>query len=822
MLPHAGEKHATGKTTIFLEDYKMSPGDLITLYATARDARTSVKTDMYFIEAQPYEKNYSQAQASDGGAGRGDQDESRISERQKEIIAATWNEIKNGVKDPATARDDSKFLSELEGTLSQQSKSLAERMRARNLSGANQEFSNFAKNMEEASEHMKAAVERIHGMKWNDAIAPEQQALQNLLRAEAIFRDIQVAFGSRGQGGQGGGMGRDLENLFDLELDTEKNQYETGQQQASASQKDKQVDEALQKLKELARRQQELAQQQQKQQQAFRQRWEQEMLRREAEELQRKMEQLQRGESAQQQQSNSQQSQQQANSQGSSSSQSSSQGQSQGQSQSQSQAQPQSQQSQSGASRGTSSAARQRIGQTADPRLQQALDRLKQATDDMRRAESSQNGNPEQGNAGQRRAADRLQEASSLLSGLRQDQAAGQLDEMTRQAERLAEQQKDYQNRLRGMLGNPPDNGMGRPQPGQNSQQMGAMAGEKEQMANDLKKLENQMQSSSRNMAGTQPSASSKLREALGEAQQNELDLRMRKAAELMRRGQGMYTWPGEPTVTNGLDRLRDQLHQAQGSLRPEDQQKGKPGGANGDDKLSQALDQLERTRQRMQEMSDAQRGNQQGGRQPGGQRQSGELQRGNQQQGQQQGQQPGGQQPGGQQPGGQQPGGQQANGQQPGQQQGQQQGQQGQGKPGGQQQGGQNGGAQGGDRQTGGEYGSGGLQHNGFVPDQVAREVQRDLSNLRSQLRDNPQLSGQVQDLMRQLQTMTTTYQNPQELSDRIGREILPEVERLELVLRRELGQSGSQVRNSASEPVPPGYADSVAEYFRKLSKGK
>ena len=25
-------------------------------------------------------------------------------------------------------------------------------------------------------------------------------------------------------------MGRDLENLFDLELDTEKNQYETGQQ----------------------------------------------------------------------------------------------------------------------------------------------------------------------------------------------------------------------------------------------------------------------------------------------------------------------------------------------------------------------------------------------------------------------------------------------------------------------------------------------------------------------------------------------------------------------------------------------------------------
>ena len=78
------------------------------------------------------------------------------------------------------------------------------------------------------------------------------------------------------------------------------------------------------------------------------------------------------------------------------------------------------------------------------------------------------------------------------------------------------------------------------------------MATEKEQMARDLKKLEDQMQSSARNMAGTQPSASSKLREALGEAQQNEIEMRMRKSAELIRRGQGMYTWPWEPTGDQG------------------------------------------------------------------------------------------------------------------------------------------------------------------------------------------------------------------------------------------------------------------------------
>ena len=78
-------------------------------------------------------------------------------------------------------------------------------------------------------------------------------------------------------------MGRDLENLADLELDREKNQYETGQQSASDS-RQKEVDQALQKLAELARRQQELASNK-NQQQAFRQKWEQEILRREAEEL---------------------------------------------------------------------------------------------------------------------------------------------------------------------------------------------------------------------------------------------------------------------------------------------------------------------------------------------------------------------------------------------------------------------------------------------------------------------------------------------------------------------------------------------------------
>ncbi len=90
--------------------------------------------------------------------------------------------------------------------------------------------------MEQAVAAMGPAADKLKGAKWQDALAPEQKALQYLLRAEATFRDIQVAFGQQGGGGGGGGGGatRDLEGLFDLELDTEKNQYEGAKQTQSA------------------------------------------------------------------------------------------------------------------------------------------------------------------------------------------------------------------------------------------------------------------------------------------------------------------------------------------------------------------------------------------------------------------------------------------------------------------------------------------------------------------------------------------------------------------------------------------------------------
>jgi hypothetical protein len=39
---------------------------------------------------------------------------------------------------------------------------------------------------------------------------------------------------------------------------------------------------------------------------------------------------------------------------------------------------------------------------------------------------------------------------------------------------------------------------------------------------------------------------------------------------------------------------------------------------------------------------------------------------------------------------------------------------------------------------------------------------------------------------------------------------------------LRRRMEQKGGSVRSAASERAPEGYADAVAEYYRRVAKGK
>ncbi len=209
LLKTKGSPTAEGKVVLYLEDFNLVPGDIVSMYATANDARSKTVGDITFIEAQPYERNFSQSQQGGGGGGGGggqQNDPSQITQREKEIIAATHNFNRGGKNAQANA-ENAQYLSEVQAKLKDQAESMAKRTTARELSTENQDFQSFTKEMEAAAAEMTPAADKLKAQKWSDALEPENKALQHLSRAMATFRDIQVARGQGGGGGGGGGAG---------------------------------------------------------------------------------------------------------------------------------------------------------------------------------------------------------------------------------------------------------------------------------------------------------------------------------------------------------------------------------------------------------------------------------------------------------------------------------------------------------------------------------------------------------------------------------------------------------------------------------------
>lgn len=261
-------KQITGTHTFFLEEYDLQPGDVISYYATARDGNPDSKlkqgsSDIYFLEIRPFDRTYRQAQQNAGMPGGGGEN-SALTQRQKEIIAATWRVIRE--QPPPPPPEFTENLNTI--TLSQEGlrkdvEALVDRIRRRLGASLEEqpEFKQLAEYLEQAVREMEAALTELKAQKPKDALPPEQRALQQLMRADAIFREIQVAFGASGDGGDDNAQAEDLADLFELELDKMKNQYETLQRDRG-QQQDRQVDETLRKLQELARRQQKEAEEQ--------------------------------------------------------------------------------------------------------------------------------------------------------------------------------------------------------------------------------------------------------------------------------------------------------------------------------------------------------------------------------------------------------------------------------------------------------------------------------------------------------------------------------------------------------------------------------
>jgi hypothetical protein len=313
------------------------------------------------------------------------------------------------------------------------------------------------------------------------------------------------------------------------------------------------------------------------------------------------------------------------------------------------------------------------------------------------------------------------------------------------------------------------------------------MVDDRQQLADDLGRLTQQMRGAARELAPTQPSASNRLRSALDGLDENDLGTRMQRSADRLR--SGSFSDPFEAGLTSDLQKLGQQVGEAARAL-------GSAQHTSKDAVLNGAMDDLSRLRDQLEGLGSRNGQSGQAGQQlarngPPGQQD--ELQAG---------------EAGGRQTG---PVGNRLAGPT--------------GNPAG--------GATNRDRVLG-AYDTGNTRISGKAvapqqgpnPADTQRQIDQGLNllnRLRAAVQDSPEARQQLQILIDQMRNLDPSrFPGNPTLVEQMHQQLVSGVDALELQLRRQLDENrGGTIRNTDPAKVPAGYRDSVAEYYRKLSGG-
>jgi hypothetical protein len=610
-----GQTTVTSGHTLFIEELDVKPGDFISYYVRARDlARgkraSETRSDIFFLEVKPFEQEFALAasQVSAGGGGSNRQvDELVVA--QKEIIVATWKldrraQAAKGAKSEEDIKSVGRAESELKTRVEETSSSFREssmrdpRRRPQGGRGGPPppDTPRAGQTLPEedamtlAAAAMGKAVSSLDGLKTNDALPSEMEALNQLLRAQADVKKRQV---QRQQAGGGAGNNRtnqDISSLFDKELARhQETNYETPG--ASEQKREDENGSALDKIRDLARRQDELLKRQHElaqnhamsdeelKRELEKLTREQNELRQRAEDLAQQLARQQGGDNSQQRQQQSQQGSPQSQSpQGSQSAQSSSGSQSsqspkgsqnaQGQQQARG-GQPQGQQGQNGASES---------GQMRD-----ITEEMRGAASDLRRQDTGQ--------ASERaaRALQRLRDLERQLQAATPDGRRRALGDLQLEARQLADAQRQIasESTRKGSGGS-----------GQDTQRR--LAGEEERLADRVRRMQDGLKQQASGSAPPEPGAkpgaaggsdkadAKAMQQAAAdgarELEQQRLAERMQQSAEGLRAGgASKNSADAQQEIARLLDRLADRLASA---------------GQAGDDESRKLTGQLSRARE--------------------------------------------------------------------------------------------------------------------------------------------------------------------------------------------------------------------------------
>src|SRR5690242_7807776 len=587
----------TAGHTFSLEDFKLQPGDVVSYYARATDndavsgAKTA-STDIYFMTVRPFAQDYKQEQSGGGGGGGANDDAGQLSEQERQIIAGTFNTQRDKAsKQPKELQEDLSTLRIAQQKLRGQTEELARRIVDRGIAVRDSNFAKIAEILNKAAPVMDTAEKALADGNAQSALPPEQRALQQLQRAEAVFRSVRVSMGGEGGGGGAGQQrAQDLADLFELNREKLRNQYESVQRgREQQQQADQQVDETAERLKRLAARLQQENERGQRKADSLSQQMgasgssggaAQRQMAQEAEEAARQLERLAREKAEQQRQEESNGSQSKSSS------------------------------SSSSSSRSGQSSANARQQQREQRALEDAARRLREAADAMRRSASGSRSS-QQSATDAAAAQQRLEEARRLLDQQRNGRLERDVQDILDNAKELGKQEQQVAGDVNKLWENPNAQERG--------QQLQSLTERKGQMADQLRDLKARMDKLSLDSRRENKDAANGLAEASKQ-------MRDRKTEEKIRASQGAMRYAG-PEYTKGLENaigtdlkdLQQRLEQVATAAR---EGAGKDGDQN---TQSQALDRTRDLVRGMQSLDERMRNGQGSGQQQGQKAQQGQ-----------------------------------------------------------------------------------------------------------------------------------------------------------------------------------------------------
>jgi hypothetical protein len=247
---------------LYLEYLDLNPGDLISYYVQAEDRSAaersrSATSDIFFYQVRPFSINYRSADQQAGGGAQGGRQQGHLSDQQKQFVVATFKMIRDRDNyDAETYPENLELLARAQSRIRDRVEAILRRLGNRSMMQLDERFQVITTELPLAAEAMIEVEKQLQQTEIEAALADAQLALLHLQRADAAFREINVSLANQGGAGAGNSAGfEELADLFRLEMDKLRHQYETvqrGQQQSSAEA----IDETLERLRELAYRQQ--------------------------------------------------------------------------------------------------------------------------------------------------------------------------------------------------------------------------------------------------------------------------------------------------------------------------------------------------------------------------------------------------------------------------------------------------------------------------------------------------------------------------------------------------------------------------------------